>query len=113
MARHSVSIGALRPSPRLAQALTSAGVSRRCAPGAGAEPQRPEGDALERVDGMADRLAHPPDLALAALVDGHLEHAGPTWRTFAGAVRPSSSSTPSRRLRSARSVTGPPATRAR
>src|SRR3954467_4092303 len=41
------------------------------------EPQRPERQALERLDPVADRLAHPPDLALAALVDRQLELAGP------------------------------------
>ena len=41
-----------------------------------AEPQRAEGDPLERLDAVPDRLAHPPHLALAALVDGDLELAG-------------------------------------
>src|SRR3954451_3035902 len=38
-----------------------------------AEPQGTEGDALERLDPVADRLAHPPYLALAPLVDRELE----------------------------------------
>ena len=71
-----------------------------------AELQRPEAHALERAHRMADRLAHPPDLALAALADRELEHVrGAAWRTWAGAVMPSSSSTPSRRRCSAPSPT--------
>ena len=55
---------------------TSAGVSRRASPGASdAEPQRPEGHPLELLDGVADRLAHAPDLPLAALGDRELEQA--------------------------------------
>ena len=58
--------------------------------------------ARARSTRVADRLAHAPDLALAALVDGDLEHArADSRRTCAGAVRPSSSSTPSRSARSA------------
>src|SRR4051794_4208394 len=41
------------------------------------EPQRPEGDPLERLDAVPDHLAHAPYLALAALVDGELELARP------------------------------------
>src|SRR3954471_13176624 len=41
-----------------------------------AQPQRPERHALQRLHTMPDGLAHPPHLALAALVDGDLEHAG-------------------------------------
>ena len=41
-----------------------------------AEPQRPEAHALERDDGMADGLEHPPHLPLAALVDGVLDAVG-------------------------------------
>ena len=37
--------------------------------------ERPERDTLERHDRMADRLAHPPDLAVAAFVDGDQEGA--------------------------------------
>ena len=44
------------------------------APGAEvAQAQRPEGHAPQLDDAMADRLAHPPHLALAALVDRQLE----------------------------------------
>src|SRR3954447_10872851 len=38
-----------------------------------AEAQRPESDPLERLDGVADRVAHAAHLALAALADGQLE----------------------------------------
>ena len=38
-----------------------------------AQAQRPEGHAAQLDDAMADRLAHPPHLALAALVDRQLE----------------------------------------
>src|SRR5215203_4167374 len=38
-----------------------------------AEPERAEGHPLERLDAVPDRLAHPPHLALATLVDGDLE----------------------------------------
>ena len=43
---------------------------------------------------MADRGAHPLDLVLAALVERELDGDGPSRRTCAGAVGPSSSSTP-------------------
>ena len=63
------------------------------------------------LDRVADRLAHPPDLALAALVDRRARAGrARAARTRAGAVRPSSSSTPSRSARSARSRTGGRAT---
>jgi hypothetical protein len=45
---------------------------RRQAP----EQQRPERHALERDHRMPDRLAHAPDLALAALVDRDLQAIG-------------------------------------
>src|SRR6185369_16506314 len=41
-----------------------------------AQAQRPEGHPLERADRVPDRLEHPLDLALAALVDGQLEVVG-------------------------------------
>ena len=41
-----------------------------------AEPHRPERHPLERGDRMADRLAHAPHLALAALVDRELDVVG-------------------------------------
>ncbi|MGZ6604310.1 MAG: hypothetical protein ACXVFO_15835, partial [Solirubrobacteraceae bacterium] len=37
------------------------------------ERERPERHPLERPDGVAHRVAHALDLALAALVDGELE----------------------------------------
>ena len=53
------------------------------------------------ADRVADRLAHAPHLAVAALVDGEAQHVRRRpATTLAGAVRPSSSSTPSRRRRS-------------
>ena len=89
-------------------------VSRRWRP-AVRSPRRsgPKATRRRSTHRVADRLAHPPHLALAALVDRQLElvraDAGARW---AGAVRPSSSSTPSRSARSARSL-GRPSTRAR
>ena len=83
-------------------------VSRRCSPGS-SSPSRsgPKRDALERAHAVADRLAHPPHLALAALVDRELE---PVRRRAGAPARarcaPSSSSTPSRSARSAGSRTG-------
>src|SRR3954470_10714052 len=41
------------------------------------QAERAEGDPLELADGMADRLAHAADLALAALVHDQLERVGP------------------------------------
>src|ERR671924_498957 len=40
------------------------------------QAQRPEGDAFERLDGVADGLAHALDLSLAALVDRQLDPVG-------------------------------------
>src|SRR3954454_22796486 len=40
------------------------------------ETQRTEAHALQRADAVADGLAHPLDLVVAALVDRQLEHAG-------------------------------------
>ena len=42
-----------------------------------AEAQRPEGDASQLAHGMADRVAHPPHLALAALAQHELEPVAP------------------------------------
>src|SRR5665213_1537399 len=72
---------------------TPAGVPRRPTGGGGAEvldlpiaqapvrarreavqAQRPERDAFQRADGVADRLAHAPYLAVATLVDRQLDH---------------------------------------
>ena len=50
---------------------------------------------VQAADAVADRLAHPPDLAVAALVEDELEAAGAEPADPRGAVRPSSSSTPS------------------
>ena len=76
---------------------TSSRVSSRHSPGV--EPIEVEARVaapVESVDRMADGLAHPLHLALSALVERQLETPdGPRRRTFAGAVRPSSSSTPS------------------
>ena len=88
----------LRPGAR-----TSAWVSGRHSPGfrrrSAIGPMRVR---TRRAHGMTDRLAHPPHLAVAALVDGELDRPRRhERRRCAGAVTPSSSSTPSRRRRSA------------
>ena len=63
---------------------------------------------------MADRLAHPLHLVLAALVQDELERAPRrAGGTRAGAVGPSSSSTPSASRRSASSVGSPSTSRPR
>ncbi len=70
-------IAAVLSARRLAQALDLGGCEapHRAGPEV-VEAQRAERDTLQRLDRMADRLAHPLDLALAALVDGDLQHAG-------------------------------------
>jgi hypothetical protein len=68
---------------------TSAAVSRRWRPAAEvAQAQRPEGDAAQLDDAVADGLAHPPHLALVDPRDRHSSSCGPSRRTWAGAVRP-------------------------
>ena len=57
---------------------------------------------------MADRLAHPADLAIAALVDRDPQHAGARLGHLGRGRGPSSSVTPSRRRRIAPAATGPP-----
>jgi hypothetical protein len=54
-----------------------------------------------RTHRVADRLAHAPHLTVAALVDGEAHQPGLDRATLAGAVIPSSSSTPSRSRRRA------------
>ena len=115
-AARAVAIGLSRPTRaggrsrlgrRTLEPANLAAVSGRCAPGAErAELERPEPDPHQLGDGMADGLAHPPHLALAALADRDLHQVGRQPPRPAGAVGPSSSSTPARSARSARSDTG-------
>ena len=103
-------------APALRAPPTSAGLSRRYRPGCEIpQLERAERDPLEPLDRVADRLAHPPHLALAALVDRELDRVGREPAHAARArSRPSSSSTPARSAaQRARSRTGGPATSAR
>src|SRR4051794_16692885 len=70
--------GGIQSAPRLAQPLHLGWGQPAVAPGRQRpEAQRPERDPLERLDPVADRLAHPAHLALAPLVDRELELARP------------------------------------
>ncbi len=63
----------------------------------GAVRDRADAGPHQSHDRVADGLAHAPDLPVSALVDGDPGALGPSKVTRAGAVRPSSSSTPRRR----------------
>src|SRR4051794_11098398 len=66
--------GGIQSAARLAQAL-DLGRGQLAMPAGRqrAEAHRAERDALERLHAVTHGLAHPPHLALAALVDGDLE----------------------------------------
>src|SRR3954451_18532966 len=66
--------GGIQSAARLAQAL-DLGRGQLAVPAGRQRPEahRAERDALERLHAVAHRLAHPPHLALAALVDRDLE----------------------------------------
>ena len=75
---------------------------------------RPDAGAHEAPHRMADGLAHAADLAVAPLVDDDAQHArAPARPPRAGAVSPSSSSTPWRSARRAPGAGVPPSTSAR
>ena len=114
----SVSCGASRTSARCSARGTSSLGERSSAPGA----RRARRRSLERADpgaheaghGVADGLAHPPDLAVAALVDRDPQHARARLRHLR---RRRSGRRRARRRRagaaSAPGLTGPPSTVAR
>ena len=72
----------------------------RSAPLAGGQlavGDRPDPRAGQAANGVAHRFAHAPDLAVAALMERDPRRVRASWETRAGAVIPSSSSTPRRR----------------
>ena len=84
-------------SPGARRRATSSARQPRHSPGPETLERQPRvGGAMQATDGMADRFEHPLDLVLLSLVDRELETRGPRRRTLAGAVLPSSSSTPRR-----------------
>ena len=93
--------GPLRGRPRCSRQGLHLGCGEVSPPSRGQAgvPQRPDPGPDQAADRMADGVAHPADLAVLPFVDDEPQHAGPQHTHPAGAVRPSSSSTPCRNWR--------------